>query len=148
MRYLKIGGGVFGAIVLAFVVWVSFLPESGVKLTNEMDEYALRSLEEHNVLQPGEEIVAYYDVTISMNGSEAAVVTNRRVLYLKDGRTTAIDLSDIRSVEHRYESMIGDIIEVEASSGTYLKIEIAPMNQGATFLSVLQRQVERVKETR
>ena len=145
-RLFQIGFGSLGALALILVAWCATLPEGGVRLANELDDYAIQSMEEHSILEPGEEVLAYYDVTILANGSEAAIVTDRRVVYLKDGRITSIALPDIVAIEHRYESLIGDIIEVEGISGTFMKIEIAPLNLGETFLRVLRSQSERVKE--
>jgi len=57
------------------------------------------------------------------NGTEAAILTDRRVLYHRGGTTTGIALEDIVDVDHRQESIIGDIIEVVAEDGTALRIE-------------------------
>ena len=134
-----IGCGVAVAIVVAIavglIIWLSTGPESGVKMANEMDKYALEYIENHNLLNDTEELIAYYDVTISMDGSEAAILTTERVMYHKGGHTTSIDLKDIDVVRHRYE--FGDIIEVVSKSGTQLKIEIAPLNQGESFYNAL-----------
>lgn len=129
---------VAGLFVLPLVVWLATSPEPGVKLSNELDDYAIEYLETYSLLEPGEAVLAYYDATISMNGSEAAVLTNRRVMYHKGGRTTSIDLGDILNIDHRYESLIGDIIEIQGATGTFMKIEIAPWNEGETFLKALQ----------
>lgn len=136
-----IGCGVLGFLALCGVVvvgvWLFTGPEGGVKLGNEVDTYALEYLEEHEVLEPGEEILAYYDVTIAMDGTEAAILTDQRVMYHKAGKTTSILLDDIADVRHRYESLIGDIFEIQSTSGRTMKIEIAPFNQGETFKNVL-----------
>ena len=77
-----------------------------------------------------------------------AILTNRRVLYFNNGRTTSIDIAEIAHIQHRHESLIGDIIEIEGNSGTFLKIEIAPFNQGETFLNMLRSQWERTRRDR
>ena len=123
--------------VIGFFVWLFSGPESGVKMNNEMDEYALEYMEEHGLLNEGEEIVAYYDVTMSMDSTEAAILTTERVIYHKNGRTTSIDLDDVVDVQHRYESITGDVIEVRSKSGTQIKIEIAPLNMGESFYNAL-----------
>ena len=145
------GGGfprglLIGCLVLLGVVvvgvfgigaWLVSGPESGVKLGNEMDQYAIDYLAKHKILNPGEEVLAYYDVTISMDGTEAAILTRDRVIYHKAGRSTAVRLQDVRDIRHRYESLIGDVLEIEDQSGKILKIEIAPLNQGETFKNAL-----------
>lgn len=138
---LLIGCGGLAALAITLVVligiWLSKEPESGVKLGNEMDQYALDYIAEHGLLSPGEELLAYYDVTFAMDGTEAAIVTTDRVIYHKQGKTSAIRFEDIEDVRHRYETLIGDVLEVQAFSGQIMKIEIAALNQGETFRNVL-----------
>lgn len=151
LKWVLIGcGGVCLVAVICVVgllVWILSSPEGGVKLANEMDDYALEYLDEHRILEPEEELVAYYDVTIAMNGSEAVILTNERVIYHKDGRTTAIALSEVEDISHRYESLIGDVIEIQSRTGAALKVEIAPLNQGETFKRVLMATWKRAQPT-
>jgi hypothetical protein len=126
-------------------VWLFSGPEGGVKVGNEMEQYALEYIAEHNLLQPGEEVLAYYDATITMDGTEAAILTPNRVIYHKDGNTTSISIQDIEDVSHRYESWLGDIIEIQSASGQLMKIEIAPLNKGETFKNVLMSTWQRTK---
>ncbi len=116
-----------------------------MRLANELEDYAIEYMEQNALLEPGEEVIAYYDATISLDGSEAAILTTQRVMYHIGARTTSIAFSDIANIEHRSESFIGDIIEIEGTSGIFLKIVIAPFNQGESFLNVLRSQWERVK---
>ncbi|MDQ7824032.1 MAG: hypothetical protein RDV48_14625 [Candidatus Eremiobacteraeota bacterium] len=138
---IAIGCGIvllLAAGVVAYaLVWLFSGPESGVKMANEMDKYAIDYLESHKVLNGTEKLVAYYDETTKMDGSEAAILTTERVLYHKQGATTALAIKDIRNVEHRKETLTGDIIEVTADSGERLKIEIAPFNGGESFFKAL-----------
>ena len=149
-KTLLIIGCCFAAVILAGVlalgVWLFSGPESGVKLGNEMDQYALDYLAEHDMLRPGEEVLAYYDVTMAMDGTEAAILTSDRVIYHKQGNTTWIAVQDIEDVRHRYETLIGDVIEIQSSSGRFMKIEIAPFNSGETFLRVLMNRWEKANE--
>lgn len=132
-----IAAGIGVILLVVGGIWILKQPESGVKLGNQMDRYALDYLDRHKILTPTEQVVAYYDCTMAMDGTEAAILTTRRVLYHKDGRTEAIDLTDVKDVKHRKESLTGDIIEIYATSGKSMKIEIAPLNEGETFRSSL-----------
>jgi hypothetical protein len=80
-----------------------------------------------------------------MDGSEAAILTTKRVIYHKNGQNEAIDLAAIEDVQHRKETLIGDIIEIHATGGRSMKIEIAPLNQGETFRSALLRAWQSAK---
>lgn len=150
MNKVLLGCGVVALVaiigVVGLVAWLASGPESGVKLGNEMDKYALDYLAQHKILNPGEEVLAYYDVTLAMDGTEAAILTQDRVIYHKNGTTTAIPVRDIQDVRHRQESLLGDIIEVQSISGPVMKIEIAPLNQGETFKNVLVGLWEKAKE--
>jgi hypothetical protein len=63
----------------------------------------------------------------------------------KDGKSTAVPLQDITDIRHRSEGLIGDVIEIQSQSGVPMKIEIAPLNQGETFLNALRDAWERSK---
>lgn len=127
-------------------IWLYSTPESGVKLGNQMDQYALNYLAQKQLLKPGEEVLAYYDVTLAMDGTEAAILTRDRVIYHKKaGRTTSIPIRDVQDVRHRYVSLTGDIIEVQSASGEVMKIEIAPLNDGETFKDVLMDLWQKTK---
>lgn len=128
---------IVGVIIVGGIIWLMRSPESGVKMANEMDSYALKYIKEHKLLNNTESLIAYYDATMSMNGSEAAILTTEHVMYHKGGTTTSIALKDIADVQHRRESLVGDIIEVKSKSGMRLKIEIAPLNQGESFYNAL-----------
>lgn len=132
-------GVLVAAVVVGALVWLASTPEGGVKLVNEMDPYALAYLDEHALLDHDEKLVAYYDATLAMDGTEAAILTHRRVMYHKDGRTMALELARVVDIRHRTEPLIGDVIEIDAEGGEAMKIEIAPLNQGATFLGALDR---------
>ena len=136
------------ALVVAFCVSVISQPESGVKLTNEMDQYALDYIAEHGMLAPEEEVLAYYDATLSMDGTEAAIVTDRHVMYHSDGKTFSIPLAEIQTIRHRRETLTGDVIEVEGGTGQVMKIEIAPLNGGETFRNVLENARTRAQTQR
>ncbi|WP_432663684.1 hypothetical protein R9X47_24265 [Wukongibacter baidiensis] len=133
-------GAIFGIIILAvilFFVWIAGQPEGGVLFSNEIEEYALEYIKEHNILNNTEELIAYYDCTLSLDGTEAALLTNERIIYHKKGSTNALNLIDVVDVKHRYEDIDGDIIEITNKDGKLLKIEIDPDNNGESFYNAL-----------
>ena len=127
------------------MVWFLSGHEGGVRLSNDMEPYATQYLEEHAILNSSESLIAYFDVTMSLDGTEAAILTTERVIYHKSGKSAIIAISDITDIRHRKETLIGDIIEIDSRSGIPMKIEIAPLNQGETFLNALQNAWERFK---
>jgi len=138
--------GLFVALSCAGLVWLGSGPEGGVRMNNEMEEYAQAYIEEHGLLNDSERLLAYYDLTIVLDSTEAAIVTDERVVYHKNGRTTAIRLADTEDIRHRQETLIGDVIEVSAKNGAAIKIEIAPFNQGESFVNVLMKAWEKAKQ--
>jgi hypothetical protein len=111
---------------------------AGVRVSNEIPASAFERLAQKNLLLAGEKVIAYYDATISGDGSEVAMVTSERLVYFKNGRTTAFPLGDITDVRHHSETLTGDVIEAESQSGEAMKIEIANGNDGPVFLAKLE----------
>lgn len=125
------------AIVAVLLIWIVSSPEGGVKMSNELEYYALKYIKKHQLINDKESLIAYYDASLSLNGTQAAILTNQRLLYHNNGLTTSIYLEDIDGIEHRKDSLIGDIIEVRSKGGEIMKIEIAPFNQGESFYKAL-----------
>ncbi len=105
-------------------------------MSNNMETYATKYIQEHKILEEGEKIIAYYDVTLALDGTEAAMVTNKRVIYHKGGNNTAIKLAEIESIDHKDE--FGLHITVVDKEGQRMGIEVAPLNGGPEFLSALE----------
>jgi hypothetical protein len=128
--------------ILAMVSFVRFVSRSseasGVRVSNDVPASALERLQKRKLLQPGERLLAYYDATISGDGSELAMVTSERLVYYVDRRTTALALAEIADISHRTQPLVGDVIDATSDSGEAIHVEIAPMNDGPLFLSTLQ----------
>ncbi len=112
--------------------------EGGVRYTNNMEAYANERLAKDKVLQPGEKVQAYYDVTLQLDGSEAALVTDQRVIYTRGSTVTAIPIADIASVQRGDGAAGGDLFTIVSKDGTRIVIEVAPFNGGDGFYSTLE----------
>lgn len=134
-------------VILGVLVWLITSPEGGVRLSNQVEQYAVEYIQEHQLLEADETILAYYDITISLNGSEAAILTDKRILYHSKGGSTSIGLTEIADVQHRYDKFIGDIIVVTADSGQAMKIVIAPANNGSLFHTSLINAWQAARES-
>lgn len=131
------------ALLLPFLFLSCNMHEGGVRTTNNMEKYAIDYITNNKLLQQEEKIAAYYDYTISLDGSESVLLTDSRLIYHnEDTSTTTINITDIIDIQHRKESLVGDIIEVMTENGDVMMIEIAPLNQGETFLKVLNAKVK------
>jgi len=119
-------------------IWLLSGPEGGVRLSNDMEEYAVEYLDKHQVLNSTEQVVAYYDATITVDGTEAAILTTERVLYHMNGKTTAIPISEITDIRVREDDLMEYLIEIDSRDGMPMKIELAYFNQGETFVNALE----------
>lgn len=116
-------------------------PEGGVRVASNMEEYAVEYVDEHGLLEPGEELIAYYDDTISLTGEEAAILTNRRVIQHQPTGTTSIALDQIADVRVSEDSL-GTYVSVIGEDRSRLEIEIAVFNGGDIFADALLREWE------
>ena len=129
----------FCGLPLGFVAWSASLPESGVRAGNQLDSKTKALVQKKAHLVDGEEIVSFYDTTLKVNGSECAVLTNKRVIYWTTDSISDLNVEEIESITHEDVPLEGDVITVTDVSGRLMKIEIAPLNDGITFLRALER---------
>ena len=136
-------------IILPFVLSVlliltscTFLDKEGtVRVGSNMEAYALEYLENHEILYPDEKILAYYDYTISLDGTTAAILTDTRLIYHnQETTTTYFSLEEITKIDHYEKSLEG--LFIEAWKGDELLIiEIAPWQGGDIFLKLLKKKI-------
>jgi len=131
-----------GVCVLGLLIWLGTGPQGGVRVGNTMEEYAVEYLNEKGLIEPGEQIHAYYDVTMSLDSTECAILTDRRLIYHRNNFNTEIAREDIVDVEDEDLGMMGIGITVEDVHGEVMYIEIAALNNGQVFLSALERVVD------
>ena len=133
-------------IVIGLIIVGGLLPDARVKRPNNMDSYAWEYVEKHHILQPGEDLVAYYDVTFFMDGSEAAIVTTQRVIYHKDGRSFAVLLGEIEDITVEDEGWPTDhTITIRSRMTAPMVIRIASMDGGEVFSSAIHSLWEKAK---
>ncbi len=118
--------------------------EQGVKMANEMPNYATEYINKNNILHKDEKIICYYDVTLSFDASESAILTNKRVVYHKNKTNFSIDYGDIEEIKYLEE--FSDVIVVTDKEGGSIKIEIAPLNGGEIFYDVLKSKYDNFKK--
>ena len=140
--------GIGGAGFIIFVIYFSTGPEGGTRLANQMEEYATAYLETHDILQPGEELVAYYDATIGLDGTEAIILTRQRLIYHNGGENSAVELHRIREVKERDDGLSGTAFEVYTTDGNYMEVVIAPLNGADTFSNALNTTLGHIQQSR
>ena len=127
--------------LLIFIVSSCDLENPGGVLTNnELPTSVIEFFENTDILE-NEQIIAYYDVTIVLDNSESAILTNKNLIYYKNGRIERFPLNSIASIDA--EDCFGLCIIVSTRDNRVMKIEIAPLNGGDLFLELLRKQVNK-----
>jgi len=123
----------------AVVGWASALPESGVRAGNQLDGKTKKIIEKKAKLAEGEEVVVFYDTTIAVDASECAVITTHRVISWKGAELTDMPLDDVATFTHEEVPLAGDVFTLTDTRGKVLRIEVAPLHDGALFKTALER---------
>ncbi len=127
--------------ILVFIISSCDLENPGGVLTyNQLPQSVIEFFEKTDILE-NEQIIAYYDVTIVLDNSESAILTNRNLIYYKDGRIEKFPLDLIASIDA--ENCFGLCIIVSTRDDRTMKIEIAPLNGGDLFLELLRKQANK-----
>ena len=127
--------------ILVFIISSCDLENPGGVLTyNQLPQSVIEFFEKTDILE-NEQIIAYYDVTIVLDNSESAILTNRNLIYYKNGRIEKFPLNLIASIDA--ENCFGLCIIVSTRDDRTMKIEIAPLNGGDLFLELLRKQANK-----
>lgn len=134
-RRLALALALCGGFILACGADLS--REQGVCLPDQVDDVAWGYLRDKGILEDGEQLRAYYDASISLDGSDLALVTDMRVITHRNGITTGLALSEVTGIE-RVDDVVGEAIEVSAVGGRMVRVPVAPLNGIDTFEKVLR----------
>lgn len=139
---MLLGLGTCGGVV-ALVVVGSQAEPGGVLLGGAIPDAKRVKLLERGIVHEGDKLIAFYDGSLSLDMSEVSVLTADQLVYAKGRRVTRMPLRSIVSIDHRVEGIIGDVIEVAAESGERLRIEVAHLNDGVSFLNALEDEARK-----
>ncbi len=132
-------------IIIIALIFSPEIPSGGVKVSNQMEQYALDYIEDNRLLEADEKILAYYDFTVDLDGSEAVILTDQRLIYHgKEIEDFLINLEDIVDVQYRQESL-GDIIEVYVSDGNMILLEIPLWDDGEILFTALNFKLSQIQ---
>lgn len=120
--------------------------EGGVRLQNNFEQYALDYIETNKILDTNEEMLAYYDGTITLTGEELIILTDKRIIDRQHGQISAMNLEEIEDIQHSYDNMQGDIFVVKSKSGETMRFEIDIYNDGDLFLQIFTETWNNVKK--
>ena len=128
-------------LLVVFLISSCDLENPGGVLTyNELPNSVIEFFDKTDILE-NEQIIAYYDVTVVLDNSESAILTNKNLIYYKYGRIERFPLNSIVSIKE--EDCFGLCIVASTKDDRVMKIEIAPLNGGDLFLNLLRNQVNK-----
>ncbi|MEZ6241772.1 MAG: hypothetical protein R3B57_01890 [Phycisphaerales bacterium] len=136
-----IGGVVMlvcGGVIVALVVWAATMPEGGVRLGHEMEAYAQTYITDHHLLEDGESIVAYYDLTLSLNANESVILTDKRLIQHDGDNVRSMPLDAIVEIVCTTQPLIGYSFMVSDLDGGMMVVEVAPLNGGERLAVALR----------
>jgi hypothetical protein len=158
-KWLVILGVIIGGVILGVIGLMILLfsgPEIEVKNGTDLDEYAIKYLKDHNLIQEEEVVLLYYDHTVMHDGTEAIILTNKRIIYHCNNSicegiayerpqkmpTDSILLRNIVDIRHRIgtlvnDGFIGDIIRIVPDEGEEMLVKIHGGARGPSFVQTL-----------
>jgi hypothetical protein len=141
MGLMVVLGGLFGTCgVVAGLVALDASSEDqgGVILGAQVPQKTLDALRERQLIGPKEVPLAYHDATISLDMSDLTFIAPNRVVHVKGATVAALPLMNVTKITHHTEGLIGDVIEITTSDGKNMRLEIAPLNGGESYVNVLE----------
>ena len=118
---------------------IPFTSPSKVSTGNQVSSELKTYLNKSGILED-ENIVVYWDPTLSNNANELAILTNKNIIHYKNEYVDKIPLSQIESITHKknFGSLV-IVITPKARSLKKMEIEIPPFNNSKLFLKKLQK---------
>ena len=110
------------------VVYLAKSPEGGVQTENNIERYATKYIRDHSLITPDEQLIAYYDETLDLDGTSAYIVTNKRVVHHRPSGTVSLDLAKVTDIRRMDQGVMGDQFTVEHEDGRIMTLEVAPAN--------------------
>ena len=138
IRNIFLAAGIF-----IFLYGCDLSNPGGVLTNNQIPNSVWEYIDRKGILED-EYLIAYYDVTITLDNSESAILTNKNVIYNKSGRISKIPLSQIDKVDD--ERCMGLCIHIFPMEGPTMTITIALLNGGNIFLDLLLREWEKERQ--
>lgn len=127
--------------------------QPGVRMSNEMTRADFELVDRTMRLSPDEEIIGCAAARSPGDDPELALLTTKRLRYLKEGRTTEFPLNEIARVGEDVEppsfphvdAQTDYVIDVERDSGARMRIKVRPYGQGRPFGSALSEATKRAR---
>ncbi len=138
--------GLVGLAVIIFIVWAMTLPDPGAKPGSHLSAETIEYLETNGLIEPGKEVIFFYDHSLNMNNSELCFFTDDKIVYYFEGKTQNEIMWDaVTDIEFRDE-FFSTVISVSAEGKKFLRCEIT--QGGPDFQFAVESKWESVQAKR
>ena len=119
------------------------MEDGGVMFGAQIPDAKKAKLRERGLIRETDQLIAFYDGSISLDMSEVSILTADRLVHAQGNHVATVPLANVTSIDHRVENVIGDVIEVGTNEGERLRIEVAHLNNGISFLNAIEDEVRK-----
>jgi hypothetical protein len=133
-------GGLLGTCGVVGLVALGASAEQppGVLVGAQVPDTTVEALKARKLLQPQEAVLAFHDATLRLDMSEVTFVTKSRVVHAHGDKVSAVALADVSKITHHTEALGLDVVDFVTKDGKSLRIEIAPLNGGESYVDVIE----------
>jgi len=128
-------------ICILFISSCDLENTGGVLTSNQLPQSVIEFVENNNILDD-ERIIAYYDVTVTLNNSESAILTDKNLIYYKRGNISKMSLNEISFI--KVDNDCFGVCITATSATDVMRIEIAPLNDGEVFAELLKSRHNKI----
>ncbi len=108
---------------------------------NEMSDAQTEALQKMGVPGDDEKITWYYDHSVTSRGSEANVLTNKRILHANDGKITEAPLDQVKKARIEIGGS-SDTIELETQDGDIIVLRFGKFGDADKMFKTLCERAE------
>ena len=130
--------GTCGVVAGLAVLGASADEPAGVLVGAQVPQKTVDTLKARKLLAPEEVLLGYHDATLRHDMSDVTFVTKSRVVHVKGATVSAVALADVSSITHHTEALGLDVVDLVTKDGKSLRIEIAPLNGGESYVDVIE----------
>lgn len=130
--------GTCGAVAALVALGASNDDPGGVLLGAQIPDKTRDALLARKLLTEGETLLAYHDATVGLDMSDVTFITAERIVHANGPTVASAELASVQRIVHRSEGILGDVIEITTADGRTMRVAIAPLNGGESYVNVLE----------
>lgn len=114
---------------------------SKVIAANEISEAQTKAMEKAGIPVEDEKVVWYYDHSVTSRGSEANILTTKRILHLKDTKVTEAPIDQIKKAKIEIGGS-SDTIDLETKDGSIIVLRFGKFGDADKMFKTLCERAE------